>query len=119
MPSLKVVEELGSRNIAVDCKVVMKIGEKAMEDPNEIGAASVDFTMFSGYVVLAYMWAQMAELAQRKLEADTGDAAFYQAKLATANFYFKRILPRADAHAQAALAGAATLTGLDESALRF
>jgi hypothetical protein len=99
--------------------LTMKIGEKAMEDPNEIGAASVDFTMFSGYVVLAYMWAQMAELAQQKLDADTGDAAFYQAKLATANFYFKRILPRADAHAQAALAGAATLMGLDESALRF
>lgn len=99
--------------------LTMKVGEKVMEDPNEIGAASVDFTMFSGYVVLAYMWTQMAELAQQKLDAGTSEAAFYQAKLATASFYFKRILPRADAHAQAALAGAETVMGLDESALRF
>jgi len=96
-----------------------KIGEKVMQDPNEIGAASVDYTMFSGYVVLAYMWARMAELAQQKLDADTGDTAFYEAKLATARFYYGRILPRARAHADAALAGADCVMGLDESALRL
>jgi alkylation response protein AidB-like acyl-CoA dehydrogenase len=96
-----------------------KIGEQVMQDPNQIGAASVDYTLFSGYVVLAYMWAQMAELAQQKLDAGSGDAAFYEAKLATARFYFRRILPRAGAHAQAALADVDTVMGLDESALHF
>ena len=97
----------------------MQIGAKAMENPDEIGAASVDFTMFSGYVVLAYMWLQMAEVAQQRLAEGTGDAAFYEAKLATARFYFERILPRSEAHASAALAGADTVMGLDQAALAF
>jgi alkylation response protein AidB-like acyl-CoA dehydrogenase len=99
--------------------ITMKIGEKAAENPDEIGAASVDYTMFSGYVVLAYMWARMAEVAQQKLQEGSGDAAFYEAKLATARFYFKRILPRTSYHAEAAVAGADTVMALDEEALHF
>lgn len=99
--------------------ITMKVGEKAMEDPNEIGAASVDYTMFSGYVSLAYMWAQMAEVAQRKLAEGTTDSAFYEAKLATARFYFQRILPRTKAHAEAAVAGAGSVMDLDEAALHL
>lgn len=99
-------------------EITVKVGELAMQDPDEIGAASVDYTLFSGYVTLAYMWAQMAELAQRKL-ADGANADFYQAKLTTARFYFQRILPRAEAHARSAVAGAASVMSLDESALQF
>ena len=99
--------------------ITMKVGEKAMESADEIGAASVDYAMFSGYVSLAYMWAQMAEVALAKLETDPADAAFYQAKLATARFYYQRILPRAQAHAAAALAGADTVMQLDEDAFAF
>ncbi|MEP4146525.1 MAG: acyl-CoA dehydrogenase C-terminal domain-containing protein [Halioglobus sp.] len=95
-------------------EITMKIGEKAMESPDEIGAASVDYTMFSGYVALAYMWAQMAELAQRKI-AEGAEPDFYKAKLATANFYFQRVLPRAEAHARAAVAGADTVMALDDN----
>jgi 3-(methylsulfanyl)propanoyl-CoA dehydrogenase len=98
--------------------ITMKVGEKAMEDANEIGAASVDYTMFSGYVCLAYMWIQMAELAQRKI-ADGADPDFYLAKIATARFYFQRILPRAEAHARAATAGAGSVMDLDEGLLHF
>jgi hypothetical protein len=100
-------------------EITMQVGEKAMENPDEIGAASVDYAMFSGYVCLAYMWAQMTELAQRKLAENSGDAAFYEAKLATARFYFKRILPRSGYHAEAAVAGADTVMALEESALHF
>lgn len=99
--------------------ITMKVGEKAMENPDEIGAASVDYTMFSGYVVLAYMWAQMAELSQRKLAEGAGEKDFYEAKLTTARFYFSRILPRIRAHADAVTAGADTVMGLSEEAFRF
>lgn len=75
------------------------VGEKAMSDPDEIGGASVDYLMFSGYVTLAYFWARMAAVAQSKLANGVEDEAFYQAKLSTAQFYFKRILPRAQGHA--------------------
>lgn len=99
--------------------ITMKIGEKAMENPDEIGAASVDYTMFSGYVVLGYMWLRMAEVASQKLAQGGGDPAFYQAKLATARFYFSRILPRTQAHAAATLAGADSVMALNEDAFAF
>jgi len=81
-----------------------------MQNPDEIGAASVDYTMFSGYVALGWKWARMAQVANRQLQGGgTPDAAYYEAKLATARFYFTRVLPRAGAHANAALAGADTV----------
>ncbi|QFU75243.1 acyl-CoA dehydrogenase [Halioglobus maricola] len=92
-------------------EITMKVGEKAVENADEIGAASVDYTLFGGYVALAYMWAQMAEISLAK----EGD--FYAAKVATARFYFQRILPRAEAHARAAVAGADSIMDLDESLL--
>lgn len=99
-------------------EMTMAIGERAMQNAEEVGAASVDYTMYSGYVVLAYMWAQMALVAQQKLAA--GDASgFYAAKLATARFYFERLLPRATAHREAALAGAESVMALAEDAFAF
>jgi hypothetical protein len=68
--------------------------------------------MFSGYVILAYFWLRMALVAQDKLAAGAGDAAFYQAKLATCEFYFKRLLPRTAAHLAAAEAGSACMMTL-------
>ena len=71
-----------------------QIGMRAMANQEEIGAAAVDYLMYSGYICLAYFWAEMAKVAKEKLAAGTSDEAFYTAKIQTANFYFKRILPR-------------------------
>ena len=73
---------------------------------------SVDFAMVSGYVVLAYLWARAAQVAQRQIAEGTDDEAFYHAKIITARFYYERLLPRIDAHAAAARAGAETLMAL-------
>lgn len=100
-------------------QITMQIGEKAMNDPEEIGAAAVDYTLFAGYVSLAYMWAQMAQVAQQKIAAGEGDVRFYQAKLATARFYFQRLLPRAQAHAAAAVTAAETVMALETDAFAF
>jgi len=99
--------------------ITMKIGEKAMENAEEVGAASVDYTMYSGYVAVAYMWARIAVIAMQKLEAGEGNAEFYQAKLTTAKFYFQRVLPRTKAHAAAAIAGAETTMALTEEQFAF
>ena len=42
----------------------MQIGMRAMQNPDEVGAAAVDYMYFSGYVTLAYLWARMALVAQ-------------------------------------------------------
>jgi hypothetical protein len=100
-------------------ELTMKIGERAMENADEVGAASVDYTMYSGYVVLGYMWAQMARLALDKIASGEDRDGFHAAKLATARFYFTRLLPRANMHATAALAGADTVMALDTEAFAF
>lgn len=96
--------------------LTMKIGMSAMKNREEVGAASVDYLMYSGYVVLAYFWAQMAEIAQKKLAEGNSEQAFYQAKLDTARFYYARLLPRTRAHAAAMTAGADSLLAMEESA---
>jgi len=99
--------------------LTMKVGMAAMKDRNEVGAASVDYLMYSGYVTQAYFFARAAKVAQDALAGDTSEADFYNAKLFTARFFFARLLPRTQTHATTMLAGADTLQGLDEEHFRF
>ena len=76
----------------------------ASKDRDIVSTASYDFLMYSGYAMMAYFWALQAGVAKDKLENGGNEPAeFYQAKLATAEFYFDRMLPSAKAHADAAL----------------
>ena len=95
-------------------ELTMKVGMAAMKNREEVGAASVDYLMYSGYVCLAYFWADMARLAAEKLAAGTGDEAFYKAKLQTARFYYARILPRTRTHVETMLSGADNLMDMAE-----
>ena len=79
-----------------------------------VGAASVDYLMYSGYVCLAYFWADMARVAAEKLAEGTSEEGFYKAKLQTARFYYQRILPRTRAHVEAMLSGSENLMDMDE-----
>lgn len=64
-----------------------------------VSAASYDFLMYAGYLTMAYHWSKMAEAASKGLKENPNDKDFYEAKLQTAEFYFKRVLPRAKGHA--------------------
>jgi alkylation response protein AidB-like acyl-CoA dehydrogenase len=100
-------------------ELTMKIGMAAMQDKDEVGAASVDYLMYSGYAVLAYFWARSALIAQQQLAQGSSDAAFYSAKLATADFYFARILPRTRTLAVTMTSGADNLMALDADDFAF
>ncbi|MEJ2043606.1 MAG: acyl-CoA dehydrogenase C-terminal domain-containing protein [Reinekea sp.] len=100
-------------------ELTMQIGMKSMQNRDEVGAASVDYLMYSGYVTLAYYWLLMASVAQEKLAAGTDEADFYHAKIKTAQFYFARILPRTESHKIMALAGGETMMALDEDHFAF
>ena len=89
--------------------------DACQRDPQEIGAVSVDFLAYSAYVLLAGFWLQAAVRADEALMTGTGDSAFYQAKLQTADFYWRRVLPRASAHREALLGGANCLTAMAAS----
>jgi alkylation response protein AidB-like acyl-CoA dehydrogenase len=92
--------------------LTMKVGMAAMKNPDEVGAASVDYLMYSGYIILGYLWLRMALVAQAQLEAGEGEADYLRGKLATCEFYFKRLLPRTAAHRSAIEAGSDCLMKL-------
>jgi len=96
-----------------------KIGEKAASNPDEVNAAAYDYLMYSGYVVLAYFWARSSVSAELALKSNRDENDFYQAKLATAQFYFERLLPRTDSLAKTILSGANNLMALEEAAFNF
>lgn len=100
-------------------ELTMHVGLSALENADEVGAASVDYLMYSGYVTLAYFWALAAVTAHEKLSNDQGDAEFYKAKLATAQFYFQRILPRTRTHHDCIKSGAANLMAMDSENFSF
>ena len=99
--------------------ITMKIGMNAMKNRDEVGAASVDYLMYSGYVCLAYFWAKMVSVAQEKLAEGTTEEAYYKTKLQTAQFYYDRILPRTLAHAQMISAGAESMMAVEEDNFAF
>ncbi len=100
-------------------ELTMEIGMKAMDNKDEVGAASVDYLMMSGYITLGYFWALAANKAQAVLDAGTGEEAFYEAKIKTANFYFARILPRIETLATTMVSGADNLLALDSEDFSF
>ena len=83
---------------------------RAKINPNETGAACVEYLHLFGYVAYAWLWARMADVAQRSMEAEP---AFYSAKLATAKFYFSRMLPRTLSLEHTIRAGSESLYELD------
>jgi len=82
---------------------------QAQDDANAVGAAAVDFLHLAGYVTYAYMWAKMALTSQALLAEDE---AFHGAKIATAQFYFQRLLPQTAALAQGISAGSSAVMAL-------
>ncbi len=92
-------------------ELTQRVGVAAAGNPDELGAAAVDYLFYSGYVTLAYFWARSVAAAH----AGARDEAFKQAKRATARFFYQRILPRTEAHAAIMRAGSAALMEMPDA----
>jgi alkylation response protein AidB-like acyl-CoA dehydrogenase len=93
-------------------KLTTELGMKAFQNPDEVGAAAVDYLRVVGHLCFAYMFARMAKIALAK--KDSGDP-FYAAKLATARFYFAKLLPETASLIRSARAGVAPLMAMEEA----
>ncbi len=93
-------------------KLTTELGMKAFGNADEVGAAAVDYLRVCGHLVFAYFWARMAKVALAK--KDSGDP-FYTAKLATARFYFAKLLPETASLIRTARAGLKPLMEMDEA----
>jgi alkylation response protein AidB-like acyl-CoA dehydrogenase len=93
-------------------KLTTELGMKAFQNQDEVGAAAVDYLRVVGHMVYAYFFARMAKIALAK--KDSGDP-FYAAKLATARFYFAKLLPETAGLIRTARSGVAPLMAMDEA----
>jgi hypothetical protein len=91
-------------------QLTMDLGMKALQNPDEVGAAAADYLRIVGHLAYGYFWARMAKLA---LGHPSSDVSFYTAKLITARFYFSRLFPETEALVRSARSGAANLLALE------
>ncbi|MES2862136.1 MAG: acyl-CoA dehydrogenase C-terminal domain-containing protein [Pseudomonadota bacterium] len=75
----------------------MWLMQNGMQNPDNAGAASTDYLNLFGLTALAYLWAQMAVVAQKQVDAGSTDP-FYVTKLQTGRYFVERILPDAASH---------------------
>lgn len=85
------------------------IAQKGLKNPDEAGAASVDYLRQFALVALAFMWCKIVQAAQEKLASGEGDKKFLEAKLKTARFFMNRMLPEAEARFRMIQAGSESL----------
>ncbi len=97
-------------------KFTTEIGFKGFQNPNEVGAAAVDYLRVAGHLVFGYFWARMAQVALRQIAAGSTDS-FYLAKLQTARFYFAKLFPETATLMRTARAGSKVLMDTDAALL--
>lgn len=93
------------------------IGERAKQNMEEVGAASVNYLMLSGHILLAHFWLQSAFVAINKQKENVEKKDFYLAKIETARFYFDHLLPRCEGYLASINAGADSMMSITEAQL--
>ncbi|EWS55162.1 MULTISPECIES: acyl-CoA dehydrogenase C-terminal domain-containing protein [unclassified Methylibium] len=93
-------------------KLTSELGMKAFGNADEVGGAAVDYLRVVGHLVFAYFFARSAKVALEK--QGSGDP-FYTAKLATARFYFAKLLPETASLIRTARSGVQPLLAMDEA----
>jgi len=97
-------------------KLTTELGMKAFGNADEVGAAAVDYLRVVGHLCFAYFFARMARVAlDQQKKGDKAADPFYTAKLATARFYFAKLLPETATLIRTARAGSAPLMAMDEA----
>ncbi len=93
-------------------KFTTELGFKAFQNPDEVGAAAVDYLRVAGHLVFGYFWARMAQTALREIAAGNADP-FYLAKVQTARFYFAKLFPETATLMRTARSGSRALMDTD------
>jgi len=93
-------------------KFTTEIGFKGFQNPEEVGAAAVDYLRVAGHLVFGYFWARMAQVALREIAGGNTDP-FYLAKVQTARFYFAKLFPETATLMRTARSGSRALMDTD------
>ena len=90
------------------------IAQKGMADPEEAGAAATEYLRLFGLVALGFMWLRATKVSLAALAAGSQETAFYQGKIATARFFFDRLLPQTGSLWFSIKSGKASMMALPE-----
>jgi butyryl-CoA dehydrogenase len=110
---IKISQKLAAASKALEA-VVQFIAANMKSDIKGVFAGSVPYLKLAGIVFGGWQMARAAAIAQTKLQAKTGDADFYQAKITTARFFADYFLSQADSYRAAIVEGSASILALPE-----
>jgi len=95
-----------TKELKVQLEILSKfttwIKEKTQDSKDDASAACNDYLKALGFVSIAHAWIKVLEVSFKDYEQNKN---FYNDKIQTANFYFKRVLPRAESHFKTATSG--------------
>lgn len=94
-------------------EATMWLAQNGIKNPDNAGAGSVDYLRLFGLTVIGWLWARQAKAALAKLATKPANAAFYEAKLASARFWMERLMPDTASLSERIKAGADGLMMLD------
>ena len=89
-------------NLEILSKFTSWIKEKIQNSKDDASAACNDYLKALGFVSIAHAWIKVLEVSFKDYDENK---EFYEDKIQTANFYFKRVLPRAESHFKTATTG--------------
>ena len=75
---------------------------KKSQDKDDVSAACNDYLKVLGFLALGYSWLKVLDVSYKELSKNK---KFFEDKIATANFFFHRVLPRIDSHYKSAISG--------------
>jgi len=78
------------------------IKEKIQNSKDDASAACNDYLKALGFVSIAYAWIKVLEVSFKDYDQNKN---FYEDKIQTAIFFFKRVLPRTESHFKTATTG--------------
>ena len=78
------------------------IKDKLLNSKDDASAACNDYLKALGFVSIAHAWIKVLEVSFKDYDSNK---AFYEDKIQTAKFYFKRVLPRMENHFKTAATG--------------
>jgi alkylation response protein AidB-like acyl-CoA dehydrogenase len=93
-------------------QVVDFVAGNTKASPNAVFAGSVPYLMLAGNLMAGWQMARALLVAEEQLADGTGDAAFLNAKVATARFYADHLLSKAPATRDAIIEGGDSVNAL-------
>jgi len=95
------IEKL-NKNIELLEKFTQWINEKMKNSKDDVSAACNDYLKVLGLIAISHSWIKVLEVSFKDYEKNK---QFYEEKIQTANFFFKRVLPRIESYYLTATSG--------------